>query len=397
MELHEMLRALCAMPDQGATVVSLALDVAKGRLSQPETRTSLTNQMLHRLGSEDHTPAIGAILRGIAGRISLYLDKELRAETEGLFLVAGPGFWQPFELAVPIRDFLHVGRKVYLAPLLEAFSRMPSAYVLQFDRQQGILEEVRMGARKEIGRFLCADLERDAQHQMSGHSTRSHAGSGRSATRTGGGGRDRFQYCVEDAVEAMLHKAADRVAALQQEAPSDSIYAFGDRMHFPSFRNRLPAALQSQVVLVAPFPHRHEELLGANIREQQESRVRSRIHGEILEFQTRRAEQCHVATGPEVILPLLDIGKVTRVFLDPRDPLLGSKCGSCAARSRVGREKCEACGNALVETSMTQEVLSHVLLHPPVSVTFVASGESWLEESDGMAALLSEKGIHSRR
>jgi len=397
MELNELLRTLCAMPDQGPTVVSLALDIAKGRSSPPETGKTLSNQMLHRLGSEGHSPANGAILRGMVGRIALFLDRELKAETKGLFLVAGPGFWHPFELAVPIQDFLHVGRKPYLAPLLEAFGRMPSAYMLQFDREQGVLEEVKMGTRKEIARFVCAAVERDAQHQMSGHSTRSHAGSGRSATRTGGGGRDRFQYCLEDAVEAMLHQAADRVATLQRESPSESIYAFGDRMHFPFFRNRLPMALRSQAVLVAPYPHRQEELLGSNVREQQESRVRNRVHGEILEFQTRRAEQCHIATGPEVILPLLDIGKVTRVYLDPRDPLPGTKCGSCAARFGAGREKCEACGNALVETSMTQEVLSHILLHPPVSVTYVASGESWLEESDGMAALLSEKGMHSRR
>lgn len=48
-------------------------------------------------------------------------------------------------------------------------------------------------------------------------------------------------------------------------------------------------------------------------------------------------------------------------------------------------------------TSMTQEIVSHSLLHPPVALTFVPSGDSWLKKLGGMAALLSEKGMHSRR
>jgi hypothetical protein len=254
-----------------------------------------------------------------------------------------------------------------------------------------------MGARREIERIPSAVVERDAQHQMSGHSARSQAGSGRSATRMGGGGRDRFDHCVEDAVEAMLHKAADRVLALQQKAPSESIYAFGDRKHFPFFRDRLPATLRSQAIHAGPLPHRHEELLVKSITERQDSRVRDRIEQEILEFRARQAEQCHVASGPEAILPLLDTGKVSRVFLEPGEPLMGTKCSACAARAGLGREKCEACGNSLVATSMTQEVVSHALLHPPLPLTFVSPGAAWLKESGGMTALLSEKGIHSRR
>jgi hypothetical protein len=396
-ELQETLKKLCSVHDPSATVVSLALDLAKTDPPQLEARGYHRNRMLDRLGSDEHPAPVREILRGVSGKMSQYIETEMRPETEGLFLVAGPGIWQPFELGVAIKDFLHVGRTPYIAPLLEALSRMPRAYVLRFDQQEGILEEVWMGVRREIERVPSAVVERDAQHQMSGHSARSQAGSGRSATRMGGGGRDRFEHCVEDSVEAMLHKAADKVLSLQQKAPSESIYAFGDRKHFPYFRDRLPATLRSQAIHVGPVPHRHEELLAKSITEQQDSRVRNRIDEEVLEFQARLAEQCHVASGPEAILPLLDTGKVARVFLDPAEPMMGTKCGACAGRAGPDREKCEACGNSLAAMSMTQEVVSHALLHPPLPLTFVSPGAAWLKESGGMAALLSEKGIHTRR
>jgi len=392
MEFQADLQNLCLAQDPDGAVVSLALDLSKARAASAERRVTLIERMLHWMSGEEHSPEIRAILRGISSRLSLYFDRELSAQTQGLFLVAGPGLWRPFEFGVPIPDFLHVGRKAYLAPLMEAFSRTPRAYVLRFDRLEGILEEVWRGIRREIGRFPSALIERDAQHQMSGHSTRSHAGAGRSATRTGGGGRDRFQHCVEDSVGAMLHKAADHVAGLQREAPSESILAFGDRMHFPLFRNRLPASLRSQVVHVGPVPHRHELLLEASIREKQELRVRNRVQGEILEFQARRAERCHTALEAEVILPLLATGRVARVFLDPRNPLPGKKCETCVSWSGVGPEKCKDCGSALTATSLTQEVIAYVLRRPSVPVTFVSSGAAWLEECDGLAALLSDKG-----
>jgi len=395
-ELQENLKNLCLFEDADAQVVTFALDVSQAKPPHPAARSHHKNRLLNWMGSNECPMAIRKILWGVSGRISLFIEKELKPETEGLFLVAGPGIWQPFELGVRITDFSYVGRTPYLAPLLEALTRMPRAYVFRFDQEEGVLEEVWMGGRKEIERIPSTAIERDAQHQMSRHSTRSQAGSGRSAVRTGGGGRDRFQHCVEHAVESMLHKAADKVMTLQQEAPSKSIYAFGDRKHFPFFRDRLPASLRSQAIHVGPVPHRHDALLAASIKEQQDLRVRNRVEEDISEFQARRAEQCHVASGPEGILPLLHTGNVARVFLDPREPLPGTKCTACGKFAGEGGRQCEACGHVLVVTSMTQEVIHYALFHPSVFLTFVPSGESWLRDLGGMAALLTAEHIHSR-
>jgi hypothetical protein len=391
MELQQTLRKLCSIQEPRATVATLALNLAKARLPDSMTGPSHQSRVLDWLGSIDHSKPVREVLREVSGKLALYLETELRPETEALFLVAGPGIWQPFALGVPIKDFLYVGRTPYLAPLLEALTRLSRAYVLRFDRREAILEEVSMGAKREVERFRSHDVERDAEHQMSGHTTH-HSGSGRTATRMGGGGRDRFQHRVEDSVAAMLHKAADKVLGFQKEAPSEAIYAFGDRKHFPYFRDRLPPSLRSQAIHVGPVPHRQEEAIGRSVREQQDLRVRHRIGEEIREFQARRAERCHVASGPEDILALLATGKVSRVLLDPTDPLQGTKCVLCGRRAGMEKEQCDDCGNALALTSMTQEVVSYAQRHPPVPLTFVPPGEPWLEESGGMAALLSEKG-----
>src|SRR6185503_6946143 len=150
MELQGTLRNLCSMQEPRASVVTLALDVAKGKQG---TGTSHRDRVLHWLGSNDHAKPIREVLRDVSGRVSLYLETELRPETEGLFLVAGPGLWQPFALGVAIKEFLHVGRTPYIAPLLEALTRMSRAYVFRFDQKEGILEEVSMGARREIERL----------------------------------------------------------------------------------------------------------------------------------------------------------------------------------------------------------------------------------------------------
>ena len=396
-ELKEILRALCLIHDPGASVVTLALNVGMPGTPRAEAGDLLTNRMLGLLGSKDHPLPTREILWKVAGRVASTIENGLRKETQGLYLVAGPGILQPFELGAPIEDFLYIGRTPYLAPLLEALTRMPRTYVLRFDREEGILEEVLMGARREIEHIPSVVVERNAEHQTAGHSTRGRTGAGRPTIRQGGGGRDRFRHCIEDSVEVMLHKAADKVRALQREAPSESIYAFGDRKHFPVFRDRLPARLRTQAIHGGPLPQRQGEVFGKSIREQEDLRVRGRIDREILEFQARREERCHVASGPEAILTLLDTGKVARVFLDARDPLPGTACPACEVRAGAGQSTCRLCGKPLVPTSMTQEVVSHTLLHPPVPLTFVPSGQAWLKESGGMAALLSEKGIHSRR
>ena len=192
-------------------------------------------------------------------------------------------------------------------------------------------------------------------------------------------------------------KVADRVLSLQKEAPSEAIYAFGDREHFPYFRDRLPAHLRSQAIHIGPVPHRHEDLHKAKVRGELDLMAAGRVDVAIAEFQERRGEGYQVALGPAEVLPLLDTGKVTRAFVDAYEPLMGGRCPECGALYEGVRERCDPCGKALVVASMTQELVSHSVLHPSLALTFVPPSQGWLKELGGMAALLSKKGAPTIR
>src|ERR1041384_2976841 len=351
MDLEAMLRKLCSMEEPDGTIVTVTLEVAKAHLSR-EATAFLRDKVFKRLESKQNSNGSLETLRSISKRIASFVETEFPSETQGLFLVAGRKAWQSVELSVPIRNFVHVGSRPYVAPLLEAATRTPRAYVLKYDQDEGVLWSLALGAWREIERIPSAAVERDAEHKTSSRAALVRTGSRGAGGGMGGGGRDRFERHFEDAAEAMLRQAAARVVSLQKEAPSEAIYAFGDREHFPFFRDHLPADLRTQATHVGPVPHRHEDLLRKAVRRELNLLAKKRVDRAIVEFRERRAEGCRVALGPAEVLPHLDTGKVARVFVDAYEPLRGGKCPGGGAPYEGVREKCDRCDKGLTARSL---------------------------------------------
>jgi hypothetical protein len=391
MELQATLRKLCSAEEPDGTIVTMTLEVARAHPT-PAAKVFLRDAVLKRLDSKGDSAGTREALTSVSKRIARYVESELHPETQGIFLAAGRETWQTVELGVPIRNFVHIGRRPYVAPLLDAVTRMPRVYVLKYDQDEGVLGDLALGAWSEVERIPSAAVVKDVEHKAS-----SRAALGRNGGGMGGGGRDRFERHFEDAAEAMLRQAAAKVVSLQKDAPSEAIYAFGDRKHFPYFRDRLPAGLRSQALHVGPLPHRHEDVLRKAVRGELDRLSKERVDRAIVEFRERRAEGCRVALGPAALLPLLDTGKVARVFVDAYEPLMGGKCPECGALYEGLRERCDPCGKALEVASMTQEVVARSVQHPPLAVTFVPASQGWLKELGGMAALLSKKAVRAKR
>jgi|SRR5579862_451444 len=392
MEVQPILRKLCSARESDEPIVTLSLEVAEARFS-PGTKSFLKGALESHVTSSGDSTDTREAFKAISEKVARYAGAELHAETQGLFVVAGGTTWQAVQLPVPMTNFVHIGRRPYVAPLLEAVTRTPRALVLKYDQHGGILEDLEHGTWSELDRIPSAAVKRDAEHKASGRTSRGRIGSRQTGSGRGGGGRDRFERHFEDAIETMLHQAATSVVSLQRRIPAEAIYAFGDREHFPFFRDHLPAALQAQVTHVGPLPHRHEDVMRKAVRRELVLLAKKRVDCAIAEFRDRRAEQCHVALGPQQVLPLLDTGKVSRVFIDANDPLMGGKCPQCGALYEGFRERCDPCGKELAVASMTQEIVAHAVLHPPLPITFVARSQSWLKELGGMAALLSITGV----
>jgi hypothetical protein len=91
------------------------------------------------------------------------------------------------------------------------------------------------------------------------------------------------------------------------------------------------------------------------------------------------------------------MGRLARVYLDAEAPAPGSHCSACGTFRPGTPGDCGVCGRAMIAVSLTQALVAHALAHPPVPITFVPHPSEWLAELGGMAALLSQKGICSRR
>lgn len=358
MNLTPMARTLSQVTEPEGTMVTLTLDVSKSGVPA-DARRFLEDRVLRDLRSPDRPAEAREALRKIARRIESFVDRELKPETDGLFLAAGRTTWQPVELRLPLRNSWFVGRTACVAPLLEAQARSPATLLVRANGSGMWIEEFSLGETRERIRLANAKETADREHTMP-HSA----------------ARDRYRRHQHEASARLLRKAAAE-AAKHEEARK--ILFFGGAAAFNLFRDHLPAGLRARA-------GRTDGSQAAALVE----RMALEEHQESLsEFQDRRAHGHLVALGPSEVLDHLAEGTVARLFVDPYDPLPGLACPGCHSRFPGIPRLCTFCGDLLVPTSLTQEVVAHSLAHPQLAVTYVDGPAGWLADLGGMAALLT--------
>lgn len=375
MDLSAFLKKVSSLVEPEGTVVTLSLDLSKSGILPPATRVFLKDQVRENLLSEARPLPVQQALRKLARRIGSLAESGVRPETNGLFLVAGRKVWEPLELMVPLRNFVTVGRAPYLAPLLEASARAPRAYVVRVDGGGARIDELHLGQLR-----LLESLE--------GAGKGGRLSGSRSAGLPGRGGaeRDLRQRRDGESMHGLLREAASIVGRLHAAAPADEVYLTGRKEYMGAFRKALPRDLQDRCVHGVP----------AAVALDIERRAAGRVEEEIQEFHERRRQGLLTALGPRDVLEQLYTGTVARVFVDPDDPIPGVSCIGCGARAPGLRERCPFCSEDVVPVSIVQEVIGHSLAHPPLAMTFVPPGTGWLRDLDGMAALLSAKGVRRK-
>ncbi len=365
MDAHAVLKKLAARVDPAGTTLSLALDLSKSGRLPAATRVFLKDQVYENLASEARNEKARDVLRKLARRVRDFVEKQVKPGTDGLFLVAGPGLWEAFELKIPLRNLVVVGRRPYLAPLAEALRRSPRAYAVELRSGSARIEELHLGERVEKGRLEASALVENLEHATAVH---------------GGAERDLQQRRKNAAGKALAKEAAARVAALHREAPAELILVTPASEDFVS---HLPAALRGRVAAGGA------DVLGAAYAK--------RVAGEVGEFQEARKRGLYTALGAREVLESLAAGNVERVFVDPDDAVPGVVCGDCGARFPELHRRCPYCEGDVAAASMTQEVVAFALAHPPLGVTFVNGRAPWLKDLGGMAALLKRKGARGSR
>jgi hypothetical protein len=374
MELKQVLKRLSPVVEPEGTVVTLSLDVSKSALLPPETRVFLKNPVRSNLLSEARPPGVQEKLRKLARRIQEFVERGAGPGAQGLFLVAGTTVWEASWLHVPLRNFIHVGRAPYLAPLLEAAARAPRAYAVSVDPKGAQISEIHLGGVRPVTAFEAGESDgRRAASKKTGYPGR------------GGAERDMRQRHPEELAHALLRQAAAGIARLDHEA--EAVYFAGRKEYFKAFQGELPVDWQDRSVYAGTLPAVHWDL---------ERRAAERVRREILEFHERREQGLLTALGPRDVLEHLYEGKVARIYLDAQDAIPGVVCTGCGIRTPGLIERCHFCSESVVPTSITQEVVAFALANPPMALTFVPPGAGWLRDLDGMAAVLSQKGARRK-
>lgn len=357
MEPLKLIKRLSRHVDDGGRIVTLTLDLSKSGRLPAATRVFLKDQVFENLASEARPEKDRDVLRKIARRLQAFLP-ELRPESDGLFLVAGPGIWEAVELRRPLRNLIVVGRTPYLAPLIEAARRSPRAYVVELGARDGWIEEVHLSERRRRVDLHVPEVFEEVARDA------------------------RRRHAVE-ASKSLAREAAARVAGLHRAAPADAIYLVRPS---DTFLRHLPGELRAITTLNGT----------RDVDESAEAAYAAAVQMDIEDLLRARVSGPRVARGARETLDAMRSGGVERIYLDPDDPRPGVFCVSCGALFPSLHARCVYCDGDVAPTSITQEIVAFALAHPPLELTFV-SPAPWLAEFGGLAALKRAKGARRSR
>lgn len=363
MEPRALARKLIDVIEPEGTVVTMTLDLSKSGVLPPATRVFLRTEVARNLSWGLRPLAVRDSLRKTGRRIEDFV-RHVRPETDGLYLVAGAEVWEAEELRVPMRNFVRVGPRPYVAPLLEAGELHPRGYVVTIGRGGAAIEESKLGERREVARIAAEEEEEDFERHLGGRSVKVVTGAAVGARRAGSD-RDRLQQKRGEAAKGVLRAAVARLESLQRRAPAQWLEFSG-----------VPAGT------VEPLLTR--ELLALTRRDG--------AAREVGELQERMRERHYVALGPLEVFDALATGTVARIFVRADDPVEGVRCPACGRRWPGLRERCDTCPAQPVPVSLTQEVVAHALRHGGPAVTYVPGPAEWLARLGGMAGLRAKKG-----
>ncbi len=195
MDIKTILKQLEAIDEAEGGVVTLTLDLASTGKIPHEARIFLKKEFDSNLGSEARPAPLQTLLRKTARRIVAFVEKDLNPNTKGLFLVAGRKVWLPVQLQVPLRNFVTVGRRPFLLPLLAAEAAHPRAYLVEMNAKQAVIRELHLGDADVV-----RTLDEGATHEPQ-QRTRTSRSKAHQSTGPGSGGVNQFQFASDLTVQ----------------------------------------------------------------------------------------------------------------------------------------------------------------------------------------------------
>jgi peptide chain release factor subunit 1 len=149
------------------------------------------------------------------------------AQALALFCSGLDNLWQSLALSEPVADEVHLGRELYLTPLVPLVGRGDGVLVAVVSREQGRIYRMRGGRLQDV-----ADLteEQPGQHDQ------------------GGWSQARFQRHIENLVQEHLKTVAEQVGQLVRGVRSPRLVVVCAEEMRPEFESALPTEAKKAIV-----------------------------------------------------------------------------------------------------------------------------------------------------
>lgn len=348
--LIELLRRLARLPDDGAPVVSLYLDVLRdGGRKRDETRLFVKSRLrqaaaLYPSGHPWHG-SVGEDIERVQRAVEEALAPSADPAGQGLalFASAGRGLWERIATPRPFANLLIVRQTPHLVQFARLIDDTQTAVLCQVDSREARILEFALGGLSGEARINNPDLPRRHRH--------------------GGWSQMRYQRRVDWAREKHVREVADVFVKVAEQDPKARLFLAGPMEPLTLLRNALPKrilernptdlSLQKDVDL----PDLVQAVLAGVDAQERQDEVR-RVQQTIEE-----ALAGGLAAGGVEEVAVAASGGAVSTLLMLRD--LNLSGWRCAAGCRIGAgdppEACPACGAKAAACDLSARLVERTL------------------------------------
>jgi len=330
-------------------VVSFYLDVDGRRYPRPSDYAPRIEHLfrLVRRAAEHHEPHVATVLEADLARIADWLGRDLdRSTTRGVaaFSASAQGFFEVFELSLPVRDQAVVGAGPDVAQLVAILAASQPALLVAVDRQRSrmlrvLFDEVEEleAPIDEIPRQVDTDVELGSFEHRHEEFTRKHL-------------RRVARAVVEElrhhpAEHLVLSGSRETVAQLEAYLPQHTLVLLSGRIDLPTSRRQADLARATNELVQQT--HRRRQL------------------GLAKELRDRAIQGAAAVTGLTATLDALSDQRIETLAVDAGFEAQGGRCRDCDALVALG-ERCSRCGGTVVpvenvvDAAITEAFTHHV-------------------------------------
>ena len=311
---REEVGRLMERPAASVPVLSLYLDVRVGADNRRTHEVWLARQRRHAAGLAARPGLDPDALEAALERIAAWLEEKLEPASEGVafFTEPGGGWFEAFQLPIPLPNRLMLGARPAVAPLLGALQGRRRHAVALVDRARLRLLSVWLGEVAE-------EEEVRAELYPAAHDVQS-----------GGAAAHRYQQRKLEEERQNFAEFADALAGFAARTRADDLVLLGTESNVARLRRALPPELVRMVAhtgsVAADAPT--SEVL---------ARIESFLDGAgdagddelVHRLRERMATGYLATTGVQRTLSALQNGEVEAAFLPENGDATGSRCTRC--------------------------------------------------------------------